>query len=57
MDVQHSSNQQQQQPQQKKKCRGNRRDQCFRRKCRAQHMQPAKIEKSIKKRHRIQKKD
>lgn len=41
---------------QQKKCRGNRRDQRFRRKCRAQHMQPEKIEKLIKKRYRIQKK-
>ena len=59
MDVQHSSNQQQQQhqQQQKKKCHGNRRDQRFRRKCRAQYMQPAKIEKLIQKRHRLQKKD
>ena len=40
-----------------KKCRGNRRDQRFRRKCRAQHMEPAKIEKLLKKRHRIQKKN
>jgi hypothetical protein len=55
MNVQHSSNQQQQQ--QKKKCRGNRRDQRFRRKCRAQHMQSTKTEKLIKKRHRIQEKD
>jgi hypothetical protein len=64
MNVQHSSNQQppqqqqqQAQPQEKKKCRGNRRDQRFRRKCRALHMEPAKMEKLIKKRHRIQKKD
>lgn len=57
MNVQHSSNQQQQQQQQKKKCRGNRRDQRFRRKCRSQHMEPAKIEKLIKKRDRIHKKD
>ena len=46
-----------QQVQQRKKCHGNRRDQRFRRKCRAQKMQPAKIEKLIKKRHRIQKKN
>ena len=50
-------NQHQQQQEQKKKCRGNRRDQRFRRKCRAQHMEPGKIEKLIKKRHRIEKKD
>ena len=40
----HSNEQQQQE----KKCRGNRRDQRFRRKCRAQGMRPGKIEKLIK---------
>jgi hypothetical protein len=39
-----------------KKCHGNRRDQRLRRKCRDQKMQPAKIEKLIKKRNRIHKK-
>ena len=57
MNVQQLANQQQQQQEQKKKCRGNRRDQRFRRKCRAQHMEPEKIKKLIKKQHRAQKKD
>ncbi|CAF2172172.1 unnamed protein product, partial [Rotaria magnacalcarata] len=39
----------------RKKCHGNRRDQPFRRKCRAEKMKPAKIKKLIKKRNRFQK--
>lgn len=38
------------QQQQEKKCRGNRSDQRFRRKCRAQGMKPEKIEQLIQKR-------
>ncbi|CAF3468824.1 unnamed protein product [Rotaria socialis] len=41
----------------RKKCHGNRRDQRFRRKCRAEKMKPAKIKKIIKKRNRFQKKN
>ncbi|CAF4570229.1 unnamed protein product, partial [Rotaria socialis] len=41
----------------RKKCHGNRRDQRFRRKCRAEKMKPAKIKKLIKKRNRFQKKN
>ncbi|CAF4887223.1 unnamed protein product, partial [Rotaria socialis] len=40
-----------------KKCHGNRRDQRFRRKCRAEKMKPAKIKKLIEKRNRFQKKN
>jgi hypothetical protein len=40
-----------------KKCHGNRRNQRFRRKCRDQKLQPAKVEKLIKKRNRIHKKN
>jgi hypothetical protein len=47
----------QQSQRQRKKCHGNRRDQRFRRKCRDQKMQPAKIEKLIKKRNRLNKKN
>ncbi|CAF4172536.1 unnamed protein product [Rotaria sordida] len=47
---------QQPQPQQKK-CHGNRRNQRFRRKCRAHKMKPSKMEKLIKKRNRIHKKN
>jgi len=57
---QHNNNVQlpnQQSQQQRKKCHGNRRDQRFRRKCRDQKMQPAKIEKLINKRNRINKKN
>jgi hypothetical protein len=39
------------QQQQRKKCRGNRRNQRFRRKCRAQKIKPVKIEKLLKKRN------
>jgi hypothetical protein len=46
-----------QEPLKKKKCHGNRRNQRFRRKCRAEHMKPAKIEKLIKKRNHIYKKN
>ncbi|CAF4085834.1 unnamed protein product, partial [Adineta steineri] len=45
-----------QQQGQTKKCRGNRRNQRFRRKCRAHKMQPHKIEKLLKKRNHIHKK-
>ncbi|CAF2016023.1 unnamed protein product [Rotaria magnacalcarata] len=41
----------------KKKCHGNRRNQRFRRKCRAQKMKPAKIKKLIEKRNRFQNKN
>ncbi|CAF1513519.1 unnamed protein product, partial [Rotaria magnacalcarata] len=41
-----------QEPPKRKKCHGNRRNQRFRRKCRAEKMKPAKIEKLIKKRNR-----
>ncbi|CAF4172151.1 unnamed protein product [Rotaria sordida] len=41
----------------RKKCHGNRRDQRFRRKCRAEKMKPAKIKKLIEKRNRFQKKN
>lgn len=41
----------------RKKRHGNRRNQRFRRKCRAEKMNPAKIEKLIQKRNRIQKKN
>ncbi|CAF1494331.1 unnamed protein product [Rotaria magnacalcarata] len=41
----------------RKKCHGNRRNQRFRRKCRAEKMKPAKIKKLIKKRNRFQKKN
>ncbi|CAF1283492.1 unnamed protein product [Rotaria magnacalcarata] len=37
----------------RKKCHDNRRDQRFRRKCRAEKMEPAKIKKLIKKRNQI----
>ncbi|CAM4828906.1 unnamed protein product [Rotaria magnacalcarata] len=37
----------------RKKCHGNRRDQRFRRKCRAEKMKPAKLKKLIKKRNHI----
>ncbi|CAF4078673.1 unnamed protein product, partial [Rotaria sordida] len=47
---------QQPQPQQKK-CHGNRRNQRFRRKCRAHKMKPSKMEKLIKKRNLIHKKN
>ena len=40
----------------KKKCHGNRRDQRFRRKCRALNMKPKKIEKILKKRNNRQNK-
>ncbi|CAF1289522.1 unnamed protein product [Rotaria sordida] len=47
-----------QQPQlQQKKCHGNRRNQRFRRKCRAHKMKPTKMEKLIKKRNCIHKKN
>ncbi|CAF1572474.1 unnamed protein product, partial [Adineta steineri] len=46
----------QQQQEEKKKCHGNRRNQRFRRKCRALKMKPKKIEKLIKKRNHIPKK-
>ncbi|CAF4124658.1 unnamed protein product, partial [Adineta steineri] len=46
----------QQQQERTKKCRGNRRNQRFRRKCRAHKMQPKQIEKLLKKRNPIQKK-
>lgn len=49
----HPPNQQQQQQQQRKKCRGNRRNQRFRRKCRAQGMKQAKIEKLLQNRNQI----
>ncbi|CAF3776948.1 unnamed protein product [Rotaria socialis] len=42
-----------QEPSKRKKCHGNRRNQRFRRKCRAEKMKPAEIEKLIKKRNRI----
>ncbi len=57
---QHNNNVQlpnQQSQQQRKKCHGNRRDQRFRRKCLAEKMDPAKIEKLIKKRNGINKKN
>ncbi|CAF1210730.1 unnamed protein product, partial [Rotaria magnacalcarata] len=41
----------------RKKCHGNRRDQRFRRKWRAEKMKPAKIKKLIEKRNRFQKKN
>ncbi|CAF2047118.1 unnamed protein product [Rotaria magnacalcarata] len=46
-----------QEPLKKKKCHVNRRNQRFRRKCRAEKMKPAKIEKLIKKRNRNYKKN
>lgn len=48
--------QQLQQQQQKKKCHGNRRNQRFRRKCRANKMESKKIKKLIKKRNHRHKK-
>ena len=47
------SNQEQQQKM--RKCHGNRKDQCFRRKWRARGMEPAKIEKLLRKRKKNQK--
>ena len=47
----------QQPQQQRKKCHGNRRNQRFRRRCRAEKMKPTKIEKLIKKRNRIHEKN
>ena len=41
------------QPLQRKKCHGNRRDQRFRRKCRAQKMKPSQIAKRIAKKKRF----
>ncbi|CAF5177972.1 unnamed protein product, partial [Rotaria magnacalcarata] len=42
-----------QEPLKEKKCHGNRRNQRFRRKCRAEKMNPAKIKKLVKKRNRF----
>ena len=46
-----------QEPSKRKKCHGNRRNQRFRRKCRAEKMKPTEIEKLIKKRNRIYEKN
>ncbi|CAF1929236.1 unnamed protein product, partial [Rotaria magnacalcarata] len=46
-----------QEPSKRKKCHGNRRNQRFRRKCRAEKMKPAEIEKLIKKRNRVYEKN